>query len=108
MKIFLDDERQTPDGWVRCYWPKDVIKHLMTGECTHLSLDHDLGDDSIGTGYDVLMWLEEQVFISRTFPIPEITIHSSNASAAQRMRAAVESIKRLKSRKNSSDKIKHV
>ena len=27
---------------------------------TELSLDHDLGDDTI-TGYDVLVWLEEAV-----------------------------------------------
>jgi hypothetical protein len=26
-----------------------------------LSLDHDLGDDARGTGYDVILWIEEAV-----------------------------------------------
>ena len=30
MKIFLDDIRNTPDGWVRCYWPDEVLSLLDT------------------------------------------------------------------------------
>ncbi|MGL1250664.1 cyclic-phosphate processing receiver domain-containing protein [Vibrio parahaemolyticus] len=26
-----------------------------------MSLDHDLGDDEHGTGYDVVLWIEEAV-----------------------------------------------
>lgn len=50
MKVFLNDERSTPDGWVRTFWPEEVIALLQTGEVTELSLDHDLGDDARGTG----------------------------------------------------------
>ena len=63
MKVYLDDERTTPDGWVRTYWPEEAIALLKTGAVTEISLDHDLGDDAHGTGYSVLLWLEEQVAV---------------------------------------------
>jgi len=28
-----------------------------------ISLDHDLGDDDSGTGYDVVLWIEEAVVV---------------------------------------------
>jgi hypothetical protein len=59
---------------------------------TELSLDHDLGDDSIGTGYDVLTWLEEQVHCHSFTPPPVIKVHSANPVAKQRMLAAIQSI----------------
>jgi len=93
MKVFLDDERPTPEGWVRAFWPEEVIALLKTGEVTELSLDHDLGDDA-RSGYDVLTWLEEQAF-EGTLRMPEITIHSANAAGRQRMAAAVRSIHRF-------------
>ena len=93
MKVFLDDERDTPDGWMRTYWPEEVIALLMTGEVTELSLDHDLGDDDHGTGYTVLLWLEEQVAVHGMSP-PLIHVHSANSSARQKMEAAIVSIQR--------------
>lgn len=37
MKIFLDDVRETPEGYVRCYWPSEVIELLKTNQVTELS-----------------------------------------------------------------------
>ncbi len=54
MKVYLDDERETPEGWTRVYWPYEAIELLQTGQVTEISLDHDLGDDNRGTGYDVV------------------------------------------------------
>ncbi|WP_307727635.1 cyclic-phosphate processing receiver domain-containing protein [Massilia sp. ZL223] len=93
MAVFLDDERVTPEGWVRTYWPDEVIALLKTGQVTELSLDHDLGDDERGTGYTVLLWLEEQVVTVGMAP-PAISVHSANASARLKMEAAIASIKR--------------
>ncbi len=45
---------------------------------TELSLDHDLGDDAHGTGYDVLTWIEEAVAI-RGFHPPRISVHSAES-----------------------------
>ena len=88
MKIFLDDLRETPPGWPHCFWPEEVIELLKLNECTHLSLDHDLGDDSHGDGYDVLLWIEEQAVVSGFTP-PIMKIHSANSAARERMQAAM-------------------
>lgn len=61
MKVYLDDERPTPEGWIGVRWPRDAIQLLETGNVTEISLDHDLGNDEIGTGYTVLLWIEEAV-----------------------------------------------
>ena len=94
MKVYLDDERPTPEGWIHARWPQDVIALLQTQSVTHVSLDHDLGDDDVGTGYDVLKWIEEAV-ATRDFSPPTITIHTSNVSARQKMELAVQSIERF-------------
>lgn len=95
MKVFLDDERETPDGWVRTYWPAEVIALLQTGQVEELSLDHDLGDDARGTGYDVIVWIEEAVALHGFLP-PTITVHSANPSAAAKMRAGIRAIAGLR------------
>ncbi|CAG9214184.1 conserved hypothetical protein [Burkholderia vietnamiensis] len=94
MKVFLDDLRPTPVGWVRAYWPADVIRLLETGAVEELSLDHDLGDDERGTGYDVILWIEEAVAL-RGFRPPRILVHSANAAAAVRMNAGIRAIEAL-------------
>lgn len=93
MKIYLDDERKTPEGFVRVYWPDEAIKLLETGKVELISLDHDLGDDERGTGYDVLLWIEEQVYLNG-FNAPKIIVHSSNSSARHKMELAIANIKR--------------
>ncbi len=91
MKVYLDDERETPAGWQRVYWPDEAIALLQTGDVTHISLDHDLGDDERGTGYDVVLWIEEAV-ITQGFQPPIITVHSANASARQKMELGIRQI----------------
>jgi len=93
MKIYLDDERIAPVGWVQVRWPDEAIKLLELGGVTHLSLDHDLGDDQRGTGYDVLLWLEQEVVLHQ-YAVPEIIIHTAKPAARQRMLAAVDAIKK--------------
>ncbi|HOY70215.1 MAG TPA: hypothetical protein PL131_11285 [Methylotenera sp.] len=94
MKVYLDDERTTPQGWVRTYWPDEVIALLETGEVQELSLDHDLGDDERGTGYDVVLWIEEAV-MTRGFKPPKIMVHSANSSARIKMQAGIDAIERF-------------
>ena len=91
MKVYLDDERQTPEGWVRVYWPEDAIVLLEKGDVEEISLDHDLGDDEHGTGYDVLLWIEEAVF-TRGFKPPKIYVHSANVSAREKMERGIKAI----------------
>lgn len=94
MKIYLDDLRPTPQGWIHVYWPEEAIDYLKTGQVEIISLDHDLGDDSSGTGYDVVLWIEEAVATS-DFVAPEIRVHSANSSARQKMEAGINAISRL-------------
>lgn len=91
MRVFLDDERSTPEGWVRVSWPDEAIELLRSGRVTEISLDHDLGDDARGTGYDVVLWIEEAV-VQHGFVPPRIHVHSANASARQKMLAGVAAI----------------
>lgn len=93
MRVFLDDERETPEGWLRVYWPEEAIELLKTGAVTEISLDHDLGDDERGTGYSVILWLEEQVVLHGMVP-PIMRVHSANSSARLKMEAAIEAINR--------------
>jgi hypothetical protein len=93
MKIYLDDLRPAPPGWTLVRWPDEAIALLQTGEVSALSLDHDLGDDARGTGYDVLLWIEEAV-ATAGFQPPIITIHTANPAARARMAAALAAIVR--------------
>ncbi|MCM2370615.1 cyclic-phosphate processing receiver domain-containing protein [Aporhodopirellula aestuarii] len=99
MKVYLDDERTTPDGWHRVYWPDEAIELLKTGTVTDISLDHDLGDDDRGTGYDVVLWIEEQVALHGFVP-PSVKVHSANVSARTKMENGIRAIEAMVSRRN--------
>ena len=91
MKIYLNDERNEPTYWVRAYWPNEVIELIKTGNVTEVSLDHDLGDDERGTGYDVILWIEENVFANGLKP-PKIKVHLANSAARIKMELGIKSI----------------
>lgn len=93
IKVFLDDERAAPEGWVQARWPDEAIGLLQSGGVTHLSLDHDLGDDERGTGYDVLLWIEREVALRNYTPPGHIHVYSANPAARQRMHTAIDSIR---------------
>jgi hypothetical protein len=93
MKVYLDDERAAPSGWIGVQSATEAIRLLEAGQVTYLSLDHDLGDDASGTGYSVILWLEEAVASGMVPPI--ITVHTSNPSARVKMLLGIESIRRL-------------
>jgi hypothetical protein len=56
MKLWIDDERLPPDGYVWAKTYQDAIKHIDTGEVDLISFDHDLGGKK--TGYDVATYIE--------------------------------------------------
>lgn len=72
-----------PQAAARVYWSEEAIALLETGNVSHISLDHDLGDDDHGTGYDVVLWIEEAV-MTRGFTPPQMSVHSANSSARQK------------------------
>jgi len=99
IKLWLDDTRPAPEGWQLVLWPEEAIDELLKGKVTHLSLDHDLGDDEHGTGYDVLLWIEQAAMQSDFIP-PVMMVHSANVSARQKMEAAIAKIGRIVSAKH--------
>ena len=95
MKVWLDDQREAPEGWVRTKTANETIELLKSGRVEVLSLDHDLGEDETsGTGYDVLLWLEREAQAKRFKRQIDIRVHSANSAARPRMEQAIEQIKR--------------
>jgi|SRR6056297_966345 len=91
MKVYLDDERKCPRGWTKVKTATDAIKLLQNNNVSEISLDHDLGIDE--NGYDVLIWIEKQVFLNN-YKTPKIHIHTANPSARLKMENAKRSIYR--------------
>ncbi len=93
MKLYLDDTRPEPEGWVRATTADEAIEQLKTGTVEELSLDHDLGiEEQVGTGYTVLQWIERQVHLHGFKPPAIMKVHSANTAASLRMRQAIEAI----------------
>lgn len=90
MKLWHDDVRPAPPGWV---WAQDndaAKEYLKLGVVTEISMDHDLGADpraglyargwSYDTGEELVKWMIEEG------RVPEkVRIHSWNPSGARRM-----------------------
>jgi hypothetical protein len=84
MKIWVDDIRTAPDGWVWCKTSRSAIDMLTAlevatrlgsiteyGKPTLMSLDHDLGGDD--TTRPVVLWMCENDFWPE-----KVVVHSSN------------------------------
>lgn len=99
MKVWLDDERDPRDPKIQSgfgaegdeVWAKTAsvaIYHLRTGRVEFISLDHDLGPATAGTGMDVANWIEEQAFHGN---LPRLVwaVHSKNTVGAKGMTQAL-------------------
>ena len=106
MRIWLDDIRN-PNEWGRIGWTwtktcDETIELLKHNDVTSLDLDHDLAiEATIGmpckekTGYDVLLWIEEQVVNNPEYVPPIMMfVHTANPAARPRMEAAIQRIKK--------------
>ncbi len=80
MKIFLDDMREAPAGYILCKTYDECIEALMDGDVDVLSLDHDIGSSDDMTGYSVCMWM----VMNKTYP-KEVYIHSANPVGMKNM-----------------------
>lgn len=110
--FYLDDERANPDPnrYQLVKTAPELIEILkkLGNNLSHVTvdLDHDLGPncdiEKVGTGYDVLLYLEEMVYTQKDFHPPRIKIHTANASARPKMWQAADSItkKYLENQKN--------
>ena len=93
MKLWIDDKRKAPEGWMHAKTAAEAIGWLKSGDSiTHISFDHDLGEGN-GDGHDVVCVVEELVH-GRRMKMPEMTVHSSNPVGAKRIQQAIDAIKR--------------
>lgn len=96
IKIFLDDVRPCPKGWILAKTAWECIDLLIrhNDDTVILSLDHDLGDEENGTGYDVVKWIEEQIHSdNKSYRKPaQITVHSANPVGIKNMQAGIAAI----------------
>lgn len=90
MKIWLDDIRKPPEGYV---WvlsveaAKKLITDCVVNRCSIevIDVDHDLGDYARygGDGYNLLLWLIEMEIY------PPIEIHTQNVVGRMNMQALI-------------------
>jgi len=97
--VWLDDERDPQsdigrqkgasgsETWVKT--APEAIQLLENGNVASISLDHDLGPDENGSGYDVAKWIEEQAYHGN-LPRLQWAVHSDNPVGVKNMRAALE------------------
>ena len=90
MKLWLDDTRPAPDGWLWVKTAPEAITQLKlkANIFDEVSLDHDLGPMEAGTGYDVAVFIEKGAFDKTLAPF-KWTIHSGNPVGAYRMETAL-------------------
>lgn len=84
-KLWLDDIREAPEGWHHAKTADEAIKALEGGRYSEISLNHDLGPEEAGTGYDVVKYLEEQFHTNPDFVMPKWAVHSANPVGRERM-----------------------
>lgn len=90
VKLWLDDERPKPADFDCCVkTAATAIRMLRVGGVTMISLDHDLGSEENGSGYDVAKFIEEAAY-KGTLPPIEVRVHSANPVGRKRMLAAIE------------------
>lgn len=111
MKLWLDDVRKAPEGFVHVMTVGEAKKLLETGQVEFASLDHDLGacikcldgktpeqwlEESnyqtmphcthVGTGYDLCLWMAE----TGNWPAEKPVVHSANPVGSERMRGVID------------------
>ena len=105
MKIWLDDVRPAPDGWIHVKTVDEAIKYLLTGQVDYISLDNDLGhaknacDDCQyhhdncdcdchalnPEGYTLVDWMEANNIWPRYKPL----VHTDNPYRAEYMNGVI-------------------
>ena len=88
MRLYLDDQRPAPQGWILARTAEEAIAWLRKGDVDEVSLDFDLGDRVFGTGMDVLEWIERAVS-ERRMALPRMTAHSGSPIGRRRLESMI-------------------
>lgn len=91
-KLFVDDEREAPKGWILAKTTEEAIRILATSPemITDISLDHD--DGKGGTFQPVAYFIGEKANGSAFFADDlEVKIHSQNPIGRKQLTDILES-----------------
>jgi hypothetical protein len=93
MKLWIDDERPCPDGWVAARNRDDAVAIINTwfDHIKEISFDHDLGEGK--TGYDIALTLEKMVWETGRCPMI-LHVHSMNPVGRKNIMDAIIAMKR--------------
>lgn len=97
MKIYVDDIRETPEGYIRTYSVKETITLIKTAmayddKIEEISLDFDAREYySYGGDYiKILEWLEELKYVEGKEPCKLFYLHTGNPVGRERMRQIIK------------------
>ena len=92
MKLFVDDTRPCPAGWVLARTYKEAMAHLFycSNGVSEVSLDHDLGEEK--TGYDIACAIEEVAHTFDNYNPPLIHCHSANPVGIKRIETVAKKV----------------
>lgn len=87
-RIFVDDVRKCPTGYILCKTSDETIYKLMLARhrgivIDHISFDHDLGGDD--TTRPIIIWMIENEYFPRT-----ASCHSSNPVGIEWIEGMIE------------------
>jgi len=88
IKLWIDDVRQMPSNFdLHARDAEEAIQMLRDYDITHVSFDHDLGQEA--SGYDIAAWVEMMAY---TNELKRFTwqIHSANPVGASRIENAMK------------------
>lgn len=94
VRMWLDDERPMPvDFDMHVRTAKEAIEAIKSGRVAEASLDHDLGGEENGTGYEVAKFIEEAAFQGALAPM-RISVHSANPIGRNNMNMCINNAMR--------------
>jgi len=92
LKLFIDDIRRCPDGWIPARTITEAIRILDTQDVEEVSLDHDICCQSqtgeIHSSWETFEPVARFIFAKeelRSNPAFKIRIHTANPAGGQRM-----------------------
>lgn len=94
MRIWLDDARPAPEGYLHCKSVNEVkialffYKHNLSDETIILDLDHSLGDyyKDGGDAVKLLDWLEREEIVDTGY---SFHLHTANPVGAENIRRII-------------------
>jgi hypothetical protein len=90
VRVWLDDLRPMPIGFdLHARTAEEAIEIIESGRVSEISLDHDLGSEENGTGYEVAKFIEEGAYHGYV-AFMEVKVHSANPVGAKNIQACID------------------